>query len=188
LKKITAILLLGVLLINAIGYRFILAYMENKAHQQMVTRLDNNQYNESELIELSAPLNLPYFTNWQSFERCDGQITINGIAYNYVARKYQNNVMIYKCIPNRAKQNVITAKKQIDQLAFGGLATEKPQKDNYPLGQYFKDLGDYDDVCNRYQHPLFSTIAKKRYPSFAQAICSGNASPQLQPPDISSLV
>jgi hypothetical protein len=174
--------LLGVLLINAVGYRFILTYMENKAHQQMVTRLDNNQYNESELIELAAPLNLPYFTNWQNFERCDGQITINGTAYNYVARKYVNNVMIYKCIPNSAQQNVITAKKQIDQLTFGNLATDKPQKDNSPLGNYFKHLSDYDDYSNAYGYHIRFTITKRQYPVFEQAIANISFLPPHQPP------
>ena len=165
------------------GYRFIFTYLEGKAHEQMVARIDNKQYDESELIELSAPLPLPYFTNWQSFERCDGQITINGVAYNYVAKKYYNNVMIYKCIPNRAKQNLIAAKKQVNQLAFGGADTEKPSKDNHPLGQFFKNLGDYDDVCNRYQRLVFYTITKTPYPIFEQQPCSGTTFPQLQPPD-----
>jgi hypothetical protein len=183
LKKIVTILLLVILLVNAAGYRFIMSYMEGKANRQMITRLDNNEYNESELIEISAPLDLPYFTNWQHFERCDGQVTINGTVYNYVARKYVNNVMTYKCIPNKAQQNIITAKKQIDHNAFSDIANGKSKKSDSPLSSYFKNMPDYDDNCGRLIQPVIAVDISNVYPSFTAALYFTQKDTQRRPPD-----
>jgi hypothetical protein len=182
LKKIVTILLLVILLVNAAGYRFIMSYMENKANRQMITRLDNNEYNESELIEIAAPLDLPYFTNWQHFERCDGQVTINGTVYNYVARKYVNNVMTYKCIPNKAQQNIITAKKQIEHIAFSDGETGKSKKPDSPLSSYFKNMPDYDDNCGRLTQPGITVTISNRYPSFTAALYFTQKETQHRPP------
>jgi hypothetical protein len=184
LKKIVTILLLVILLVNAAGYRFIMSYLEDKANRQMITRLDNNEYNESELIEISAPLDLPYFTNWQHFERCDGQVTINGTVYNYVARKYVNNVMTYKCIPNKAQQNIITAKKQIDHNAFSDAETGKSKKPGSPLSSYFKNMPDYDDNCGRLIQPGIAVDISNRYPSFTAALHFTQKETQHRPPDV----
>ncbi len=183
MKKIVTILLLVVLLVNAAGYRFIMSYMEERANRQMITRLDNNEYNESELIEISAPLDLPYFTNWQHFERCDGQVAINGTVYNYVARKYVNNVMIYKCIPNRVQQNIITAKKQIDHNAFSDVETGKSKKPGAPLSNYFKNMSDYDDNCGRLVQPGTLVAVILQYHSFSAALYFTQKDTQHRPPD-----
>jgi hypothetical protein len=170
LKKIASILLITILLVNVIGYRFILGYMEDKANSRMITRLDNNEYSEAELIELSAPLDLPYFTNWQHFERCDGQITINGTVYNYVARKYVNNVMTYKCIPNKAQQNVVNAKKQADKVAFSDFERGNSKKTDSPLSSYFKNMPDYDNYHNNFTTSIFAYSNNTSYPYYTASL------------------
>jgi hypothetical protein len=184
LKKVTAILVLGILLVNAVGYRFILGIRQKQAHTQMVARLDNNQYSEAELIEIAAPLNLPYFTNWQHFERCDGQITINGTVYNYVARKYVNNVMIYKCIPNRAVQQVISTQKQMDELAFGAHATNPPGKHKSPLSSQGNSPLEYDDVIAMAQLAPLAALTKTNYPLHTEPLYGSYATSPYQPPEL----
>lgn len=52
LRKLFAITLLFVLLVNTSGYYFIYEYFIDQADEQMVRQLDNVAYDESELIEL----------------------------------------------------------------------------------------------------------------------------------------
>jgi hypothetical protein len=170
LKKIASILLIVILLVNAVGYRFIISYMEDRANHNMIARLDNNEYDEKELIELSAPLDLPYFTNWQHFERCDGQVTINGKVYNYVARKYENNVMRYKCIPNKAHQQVIEGKKKADNMAFSDFETGKSKKTDSPLSSYFKNMSDYDNYHNSFATPTLAYNNINSYPYYTASL------------------
>jgi hypothetical protein len=117
--------------------------MQRQAYEQMVSRIDRAEYNEDDLIEISAPLNLPYYTDWQDFERRDGQVTINGVVYNYVARKYTNNVMVYKCIRNEKQQHINDVKKHIDDITFSIPLQSKQKKQAASL---FSSLGEYDNA------------------------------------------
>jgi hypothetical protein len=175
--------LLLILLFNAVGYRLLLHYWEGRANEQLIARLDEKAYNEADLIELSAPLNLPWFTNWQHFERCDGQITINGTVYNYVARKYVNNVMIYKCIPNRAVQHILTTQKQVDQLAWGDPATNPPGHNKSPLSSYFKSLAEYDNVMAGYMLSPLTEKESTRHPWLTESLYNVNPPTLYQPPE-----
>ena len=58
MKKIAAILLLGIFVFNLFGYRIWLSYLENKANRSLETAMENNNYNSDELI--CAILNLPF--------------------------------------------------------------------------------------------------------------------------------
>lgn len=170
-------------MVNSIGYRFIMSYFEGRANDNMIARLDNHEYNERDLIEIKVQLNLPYFINWENFERCDGQVNVNGTTYNYVARKYANNEMIYRCIPNREHDHLNTAKKAIDNLVFSDTNDAKEKKPASPLSSYFKTLSEYDDAIQRYNNNLFYTIARHYYPVQASALCNTITEQLTPPPD-----
>ncbi|MFI5157119.1 MAG: hypothetical protein ACHQEM_13090, partial [Chitinophagales bacterium] len=99
-KRIAAFILLGILLFNWVGYRFLSSWLENKANQQFAIALDNNQYEESDLISIKVPNNLPY-TNSKDFQRVDGQVEISGIIYNYVKMRVSHDFVELLCIPNQ---------------------------------------------------------------------------------------
>ncbi len=183
MKKIAIILLLGIFMVNSIGYRFIMSYFGQKANTNMIAKLDNHQYNEHELIEIKVPLNLPYFINWENFERCDGQVEFNGTTYNYVARKYSNNEMIYRCIPNREHDHINTAKKAIDNLVFSDTKDAKEKKPASPLSNYFKTLSEYDDNIQQYSSNLLHLAVRQQYPVQATALYHTIAEQQTPPPD-----
>jgi hypothetical protein len=145
LRKIAAILLICLLLFNWYGYRFVTAYLQKKADHQLETRLDLNDYKESQLTEIRVALNMPYQNNWSGFERHYGEIEINGKIYTYVKRKVEDGYLILKCIPNTAKQDI----KNADNILFNvnnGLDQEHNNKSNSPLNNIVKTFfGDYDD-------------------------------------------
>lgn len=64
--------------------------------------IDNNEYDDAELVELKVPLNNPYQQRFTQFERYYGQITIEGKTYHYVKRKIEGDVLILKCLPNNS--------------------------------------------------------------------------------------
>src|SRR5580765_5608836 len=99
-----------ILLFNFVGYRFVVNYMQQKSDAQLEARLDKDQYEESQLVELKIPLNLPYQTSWSAYVRYDGEIQLDGISYKYVSRKLSNDTLYIKCIPNTKKMHLETAK------------------------------------------------------------------------------
>ncbi len=115
-RNLFAIVLIAVHLFNIGGYRFVFDHFEQKASSKMLSKLDKLEYNEAELIEVKVPIRLPYQTDWKDFERYDGEIEINGVHYNYVKRKVQNDSLILLCIPNTDKMKIYNAREEFFSL------------------------------------------------------------------------
>jgi hypothetical protein len=138
LRKITAILLLVILVFNWWGYRFFSDFLEHQADVQLEARIENNDYKADQLIEIRIPLNLPYQANWQSFERFDGEIDLDGVHYKYVKRKIYNDSLVLLCLPNEAKQNIEKAKDNYFKIVNDIDARSQKKSDQNNVG--FKNI------------------------------------------------
>jgi hypothetical protein len=127
LKRIAAILLLGTLMFNWFGYQLLTDYMQYAANKNLEARLDNDNYDEEQLIELKVPISLPYQSNWKDYERYNGEIEINGVHYKYVKRKVYNDTLILLCLPNKDKMNIENARENFFKLV-NDLQTSHPKK------------------------------------------------------------
>jgi hypothetical protein len=89
-------------------------YIESRANQQMEEQLDNNNYDETQLISIKVPITyLPYYNNSKTFERIDGQIEIHGTPYKYVKRRIYNDSLELLCIPNTTAMQIRTTRNEI---------------------------------------------------------------------------
>ena len=84
-------------------------YVQNQQTTHFENKLDNKEYDASLLIEIRVPVSLPYQTDWKEFERVDGEIEFNGMHYKYVERKLEAGEMIYRCIPDNDKAQMLNA-------------------------------------------------------------------------------
>jgi hypothetical protein len=101
LRRIAAILLIGALLFNWIGYRLLTGILEDDAARRLEARLDRQQYDESQLISIKVPVtHLAYYNTSTEFQRTDGSIEIDGIPYKYVKCRLANDSLEMLCIPN----------------------------------------------------------------------------------------
>ena len=103
MRKTAAILLLMLIVFNTIGYKLWFNYAMQKADIALEASLDKNNFNQKDLFTLKIPLNLPYQNIGASFERIDGEITVNGESYKYVQRKVQNDTLYLQCIKHTEK-------------------------------------------------------------------------------------
>jgi hypothetical protein len=145
-KQFASAILMCILLFNLVGYRFVTDYMQQRSNAQLEARLNSNQYNESQLIELKIPIHLPYQTSWAEFERYDGEVQLNGILYKYVKRKVTNDTLVLLCIPNHQKMNLQTAKndffKNTNDLAQNN---NSKKSDNSKTISFKKLMSEYDE-------------------------------------------
>ena len=117
MKKAAAILLLGILLFNGWGYRLLTSYMESRANSQLEAQLDDDQYDDSQLISIMIPAtHLSYYNNSFQYERVHGEIEIRGLRYEYCKRRILNDSIEFLCIPNRAAMKMQTARDDFFQL------------------------------------------------------------------------
>lgn len=122
MRKSASILILLVLLFNIIGYRALFYYAEKQSDASMEARLDNDQYQENELITVKIPLHNPYQIEQKSFERVNGEINFNGKIFKYVKRKVTDGYLILLCIADNHK-NVLKKAKSEYETATNDLAT-----------------------------------------------------------------
>lgn len=128
LKQIASILLLGILLFNWGGYRLLTNYFERRADIQMQADLDQNNYNQSDLISIKVSASLPYINSSEKFERVDGNIDINGVNYTYVKRRFYNDSLELLCIKNTARASVTNARDEFARLANDFVSNNSSKK------------------------------------------------------------
>lgn len=106
MRKIAAILLLMLFVFNTIGYKLWFTIAMQNADTRLEAALDKNNFNEQDLFTLKIPINLPYQNSWASFERINGEITVDGETYMYVQRKVVNDTLFLQCIRHTEKINL----------------------------------------------------------------------------------
>ncbi len=152
---------------------------------QLEARLDKNQYDESQLIELKVPIHLPYQNNWAAYERYDGEITLNGTLYKYVERKVSNDTLYLRCLPNTKKMHLETAKddyfKNTNDLAQNNNSQKSGNSKTIVLKKVLSDFDEphllYASSIIRHQVKLFGIYVEQ------DLLSSPHVSPE-QPPDL----
>lgn len=118
--------------------------MQKKADIQLEAKLDKNDYQETDLIEISVPLNLPYQTDQADFERVDGEIEMDGTLYKYVKRKIERGHLVLKCIPHHKKEQVLNARDVFFKLV-NELQQDQPDKKSASKNGIAKlNISDYE--------------------------------------------
>ena len=117
-KKITAILFLFLFAFNWFGYRLVYDYLQHESSQNLEALLDNDFYNEDQLVEFKVPMqHLAYQNSNTSFERFSGEIEINGTIYKCVKRKISNDTLFLVCIVNTKKMHLESAKNNFFKIS-----------------------------------------------------------------------
>ena len=120
-------------------------YLQHKTNKNLEALIDNNSYDESQLMELKIPIHLPYQTSWTSYQRYDGEIKLNGTIYKYVKRKLSNDTLYLMCIPNSNKMRLETAKNDFFKLT-NDLTRNVNSKKSDSSNSFFKNLQNvYND-------------------------------------------
>lgn len=143
--------MLSLLFFNWYGYRLITDLMADSADQQLEARLDDNDYDPSQLTELRIPLNLPYHNDWSEFERYSGEVELNGVHYKYVKRKIEKGELVLLCLPNDNKAMFQNARDQFFKLVNDLQQPNKGQKQAPGNTTVFKALfAEYQQEKNHW--------------------------------------
>lgn len=138
LKRLAAILLMGILFFNWYGYQLLTQYWQKQAENHLQARLDRNEYDEAQLIKVSIPITTLSYYNYSSsnFERVDGKIDIKGVHYQYVKRRFVKDSLELLCIPNettmklqQVKNDFFRQVNDLQQQTQGKKAPSSPVKD-----------------------------------------------------------
>lgn len=144
LKKLAAILLLVLFLLNTIGYRIALFFAERESDIHLEASLDRDLYNEDDLVTITVPLSLPYLNNQSQFERVDGEIRFNGKIYKYVKRKVIEGSLILLCLPDynkmRLQSEANDSYKNINDITAGSNSKKSSNSKSVSLKNIFSEF------------------------------------------------
>ncbi len=157
LRIIASIFFLSILLFNWFGYRLVMDYVQQQSDTHFEQKINNNEYDATALIEVRAPVSLPYQTDWKDFERVSGEITINGMHYKYVERKLEGGEMIYRCIPDENKARLVNARENFFKLV-NDLQTESQKKSGNQPAPSYKTFSFY--YCEQLQQWSLTALDK----------------------------
>jgi len=182
-KKLAAILLMSILLFNLFGYRMVIDFLQQKADTKLEARLDNKEYDESQLIEIKVALNMPYQQRYTEFERHYGEIEIEGKSYTYVKSRVDGDVLILKCIPNQAKEESQIIKNDVAR-SNSAADMDHSGKNSQQKSFAKNSLGEYDDQFITLQALAATTSAIAPYSQYESSIPEGVTSILQQPPKV----
>jgi hypothetical protein len=186
LKKIAAILLIVILSFNWYGYRIVTNILTRNADQQLEAQLDNNEYDESQLVEVRIPLNMPYQNNQAEFERHYGEMESGGKYYTYVKRKIENGVLVLLCIPNNSKEKIKAAGNDYFKTA-NGLDQNQPDKKQNNNSNFAKNFwSEYDGREADFTIDVFTDLINKGFLNTVPTLRDLCLSSPGQPPEQST--
>ena len=183
MKKLATILLLGLLLFNFIGYRFVFYTLQEKAEKELVGKIDNNAYNDADLITITVPLSMPYLTDSKDFERKDGEITLNGKIYHYVKQKVSQGNLILMCLPDEQKMHLQSAKADFFKLA-NELQNNTSSKKSGDNSQVLKlVISDYEQLQTTSYNFWSTQISTLSFMNASYGLQKGEGVTPEQPPE-----
>ena len=148
------------MLFNGFGYRILSNYFDQKASAHLTELIEQNNYNESELVSVKTPINLPYYSNNPKFERVDGEMEIDGIIYQYVERRVYNDSVEIRILPNQDRLHIKNAKESFDKLA-SDFEQKLTDKKSVPVNKSSVKLLSFDYINQENKWSLEKKCSRK---------------------------
>ena len=151
--------------------------------QKLELRLDNNDYHESQLVEVRVPLNMPYQNEQAEFERHYGEMEVDGKYYTYVKRKIENGYLVLLCIPNNFKEKIRDAGNDYFKIA-NGLDNEQQDSKKSNSNNFAKSFWtEYDGSETDFTIDIFTYLINKNFFNNSSSLKDICLSSPGQPPE-----
>jgi hypothetical protein len=149
----------------------------------MVASLDENKYNENDLIQIKLPLNIPYTVDKKDFERCNGETVLNGVHYNYVKRTVSNDTLYLYCLPNQQKTELSNIKTEYAKQAADVPAGKKTEQSN---AKKVTVSDEYNSIALLYNLSVLNNHPKQSFFFNNDHIAAGFITQPVHPPELSA--
>lgn len=106
LKTLVALSLAALILFNTLGFYGLLVGLRYKARQNLVQRLDQDEYDPEEAITLKLHLSVPYYMDDEHYERVNGEIEHQGEFYRLVKQKLVRDTLYVVCIKDHKSKAI----------------------------------------------------------------------------------
>jgi hypothetical protein len=143
LNRLVSILLLLIFLFNVGGYYLVFIGLRHRSDFLLSKKIERNQYNEDETIELKIPVTLPYPLQQNGFERVDGKFEHQGTFYKLIKQKLENDTIYIVCIRDLESKQIANSFKD-----YVAKTNDLPVNSKNTLNFFGKFLKDFEAVEN----------------------------------------
>ena len=102
-------------------------------------RIEANNYDDTETIELKIPVSLPYPLQENGFERVDGKFEHKGTFYKLIKHKLENDTIYIVCIRDLETKQIANTLKD-----YVAKTNELPVNSKNTLNLFGKFLKDFE--------------------------------------------
>lgn len=180
LRKLLAITLLSIHLFNLTGYSFLFKYLIQQSDHEFARNTEHRHYGESDVMLVKIPMHLPYYGNWGHYEKVEGELEVNGIHYNYVKRKIDNDTVYLVCLPNQAKTQLYK-----DNVDYTKLLNDIPSGKKTGQSNLKKSFAsEYNSRTVQYCFASGVITLQQKHYLETSCLADGHASEAYLPPDL----
>ena len=105
MKKLTAHLLIMLLLLNVLGYYGVFIGIKYRHTSDLSQRFDDSNFENLQTVTIKVPLTVPYYGDTK-FERVDGEIEHKGEFYRLVKQKYEKDTLYIVCVRDLQSKSI----------------------------------------------------------------------------------
>ena len=131
--------------------------MQTDSEATVEKKVDQNNYQQQDLISIKTKLDLPYYSGSAEYERAYGSMTIDGTSYQYVKRRVYKDTLELLCLPNDIKTKLQSIKNDL-AISFTDGQASTPKKHStikVSLPDFFQPFKLFSTFCCTSQKPVF---------------------------------
>lgn len=106
MKRLFAIIILNIFLLNVLGYYGVLLGLKADSGTELAARLNSDMYDLGATVTFKVPLAVPYSTDSEGYERVDGEFEKDGEIYRLVKQRLYQDVLYIVCVKDEGTSKI----------------------------------------------------------------------------------
>jgi len=105
-KRLFAIIILNIFLLNVLGYYGVLLGLKADSGTALASRLNSDMYDLGGTVTFKVPLAVPYSADSEGYERVDGEFKQDGEIYRLVKQRLYQDTLYIVCVKDEATSKI----------------------------------------------------------------------------------
>ncbi len=119
MKRLTAIVVLNIFLLNVLGYYGVLLGLKVRASNELSEMLDSDMYDLGGSVTFKIPLTVPYGVNSEFYETVSGEFEKDGVTYRMVKQRLYHDTLYIVCVKDDLSSKINNALAEFVQSFTG---------------------------------------------------------------------
>lgn len=141
------------------GYQLVFDTLDIYVKASTDRKIEEGQYLPSQLTTIVVDLELPYTSNWQQFEKIEGEIWVDNVPHRFVERIYKDGKMIYHCLPDIDEMKLSDARSAVASISLDLESSNQGKSAKTPAVQLKKLVSECEEMNSH--HTMFEDMAAR---------------------------